>query len=167
MTINGYDIDGVICELFKADKSFRQSNGVERKYLKELKNFHMVTARKLRNPEGLEIYLITGRKEKDRGATLQWLRKNEVKFHKLLMLQTARTRENMIEHKKRMIEYYNIDTFYEDDPKIAKKLQKLLPKVKVELVDSSCNIKSQKDLEKELKAFRKENIFDNMVNKTT
>lgn len=154
--INGYDIDGVICELFKPDKPFRLCNSEERKILKKLKTFHMKTAKKLRDTEGLEIYLITGRKNKDREITLEWLRKNNIKFHKLLMLQASRTRENMIGHKKNMIEYYNIDTFFEDDPKIVKKLKKLLPKVNFVYVDSSPNIKFQKDLEEELRKFNEE-----------
>lgn len=148
--IIGFDLDGVLCESFKNDKPYFKSSGEERKVLKKLRLNHYSTAKKIRNTHGKEVYIITGRKECVRSQTIEWLEKNGIFYHKLLMLSKARTRDNMIEFKKDMIEYYHIDTFYEDDPKIVRALTKKLPKVNIILVK---NLTKDEKIVEKLKSF--------------
>jgi len=160
--IVGYNLDGVLCELFQPDKSFMKCNGEERKERKKLKLLHIKTAKKLRDTEGDEIYIVTARKDDVRFETIQWLKKNNIKYHKLLMLQEARTRRNIIDFKQRMIEYYHIDIFYEDDPKIVRALSKRLKNVNVILIENLLSKPVlEKDLRERLKSFNEDKIVKN------
>ena len=67
------------------------------------------------------------------------------------MMKEARTRRNIIDFKCRTIVEYNIDSFYEDDPKIVRILKKRLPKVNVIFVDSKNKTLSKEDIYKRLK----------------
>jgi uncharacterized HAD superfamily protein len=144
--INGYDLDGVLCQ------NIQWSKDCELKTKKELRPYFFKLTKKLRDTEGKEVYIVTSRKEKYRSNTMSWLKKNNIFYHKLLMLEKARNRQNMIEHKLKAIQYYRIDTFYEDDPKIARQIKRKCPNVNVILVENdSSNIIQQKDLEKKIK----------------
>lgn len=130
----GFDLDGVLCTLFKPSKTYRQMNGVERKKYKELKLKHIINAKCIKRTSGTKIYIITARKNDLREETESWLIKNNIIYDTLLMLDEARTRDNIIRFKTRMIQNYNIQRFYEDDPKIARKLKKLCPNTDIVLV---------------------------------
>jgi len=149
--IVGYDLDGVLCTLFKPYKSYRLKNGEERKLYKRLKREHVGKAKCIRKTEGEIVYVVTARKEELRYDTLKWLNANLIRFHRLCMLDTSRTRENIINFKKRMIEMYEIEKFFEDDPKIVKKLKKLCPQTEIVLIPvSESHIVNEEDAIKEL-----------------
>jgi uncharacterized HAD superfamily protein len=149
---NGYDLDGVLCTLFKPYKSYRLKNSQERKLYKQLKREHVTHAKCIRKPIGSKIFIVTARKSDLLHDTVNWLTDNKIQYDRLLMLDTSRTRNNIIDFKRRMIEIYNIQQFFEDDPKIAKKLQKLCPQTKVVLIPvSESHIVNEEDAIKELK----------------
>ncbi len=115
----GYDIDGTLCAPGpKRNKPFFKQNGPERKAFEEETRIHMLNAKVIRVPEEPYV-LITGRKEKWRGETMEWVKKQGWKPEGLYMLQEGRTRANMIKLKVKICQELNITVYYEDDLKIA------------------------------------------------
>ncbi len=116
----GYDIDGTLCVPGpKRNKPFFKQNGPERKAHEEKTRIHMLNAEVMRIPSEPFI-LITGRKEKWRSETEEWIRKQGWKPEGLYMLQEGRTRANMIKLKVKVCKELNVSVYYEDDLKIAK-----------------------------------------------
>lgn len=125
MIISGFDLDGVLC------KNVKWGEDTLLKEKKLLRPTFFKCTPKLRNTSGDKIYIVTSRKEQYRSNTEEWLKRNKIKYDRLFMLKEARTRRNIIDFKHRTIVENKIDTFYEDDEKISRVLQKRLPTVKV------------------------------------
>ncbi len=120
----GYDIDGTLCASGpKRNKPFFKQNGPERKAFEEEIRIHMLNAEVTRVPEE-PFVLITGRKEKWRPETEEWLKKQGWNHQGLYMLQEGRTRANMIKLKVKICQELNIEVYYEDDLKIATAISK-------------------------------------------
>ncbi len=119
-----YDIDGVLCH----DPTEEENDDGE-KYIHFLKN-----ARPLFIPS-YEIYaLVTSRLEKYRPQTEEWLKKNNVKYKKLYMLdlKSKEERIKMGAHGHFKAKIYNklnkTTIFYESNPKQAAQIAELTKK---------------------------------------
>lgn len=117
----GYDLDGTICESApKRNKPYFHQNGAERAAHNQARLEHFRHAEKIRDPDPDQPYvIITARAEKDRAETEEWLANNNLKPIALEMLQTSRTRRNMVEHKIAACRRHKVIRYYEDDLKIA------------------------------------------------
>jgi hypoxanthine phosphoribosyltransferase len=113
------DLDGVICE--NCPQEFDDDG---KKYLKWLKNA---------KPYLIPVYtidaIVTSRLEKYRKETKKWLKKHNVKYKKLIMLnlpnQEMRTFEAITKYKSDAIKKLKPFWFWESDEKEAKELHKL------------------------------------------
>jgi len=120
----GYDMDGVICSPKpKWGKRWSRMDGAERQAYQAAMTAHMMTADPLLAPEG-EYVIITGRREKDASVTREWLRQHGLAPVEVCFLKEAKTRANMIEHKRAHCLKHRVTAFYEDDEKIARMLRK-------------------------------------------
>ena len=126
-----YDIDGVLCPMPKRDKPFFKQNGVERNKYKKLKQEHFMFCPVLMRPKEKTFYLITGRKEHERGITEEWLENNEIKPKEVRYMTGSLTFKNILAHKIKSIKELGIDTFYEDDPKLVRYLRKAIPELTI------------------------------------
>ena len=118
----GYDLDGTLCEgPPKRSKPYFKQNGAERKAYEEVRREHYRTAREIRTPK-TPFVVITGRSEKYRDETEAWLSEHGFEPVAVEMLQTSRTRENMIEHKLAACRKHAVTQYWEDDSKIAQAL---------------------------------------------
>jgi orotate phosphoribosyltransferase len=106
-----FDMDGVLCEDY-------HGNGKEEDYITWLER-----ARPYLLPNYEISCIITARSEKYRVQTENWLKKHEVRYRKLVMmdvLDLASTRGKHEEHKIRAILNERPDLFIESDRAIAK-----------------------------------------------
>ena len=117
----GYDLDGTLCNKPpKRDKPFFQQNGEERSAYEEEKLHHYVNAKRTKLIPVQPFVIITGRSAKYLQPTLRWLEKNDLHPEAVVLMETSRTRENMIAHKVDQCKNYQVIQYYEDDEKIAK-----------------------------------------------
>ena len=82
------DIDGVLCDSSKGVKEHIIKNKDYEGFRKDYAKYPMFKAfLHLCNSMNLmfDIVIITGRKEKGREATKQWLKNNSIDYHKLIM----------------------------------------------------------------------------------
>jgi uncharacterized HAD superfamily protein len=120
LKVIGYDLDGTLCEAGpKRPKPYFHQTGPERKAFDEERRKHYASAALIREPRGPYV-IITGRSEVFREETEGWLEKMGLKPIALLMMEGARTRDNMIAHKIDCCRRLKVRVYYEDDPKIAK-----------------------------------------------
>lgn len=79
---------------------------------------------------GNEFYIITRRK--DRKRMIKQLQKKKLFYHKLLHFNEEEfSITSVIYHKKRAIRYYQLHTYYEDNPRVAKDLRILCPTTEI------------------------------------
>lgn len=120
-----FDIDGVLCK----DPSNEENDDGD-KYI----NF-LLNAKPLFIPQYKIPYIITSRLEKYRPQTEKWLKDNNVKYDKLIMLSgyTAEQRRKLNLHAKFKAEQYkklsDIQLFIESDKKQAQEISKLTGKL--------------------------------------
>ena len=121
--MRGYDLDGTLCVPGpKREKSFFKQTGIERRAHEAKVVNHYKTAKKIREPEAPYI-IATGRKEKYREETIEWLKSNvTVQPIAVVMLTKGRNADNMIELKIDACLKYDVAVYYEDDLKIARAL---------------------------------------------
>lgn len=109
-----FDIDGVLC----VDPSFEQNDDGE-KYIDFLK-----TAKPKFIPKYKIKYLVTNRLEKYREYTIEWLKRNNVEYQELIMLnmETKEERQRTGIHSKHKANFYKkseCELFVESDSKQA------------------------------------------------
>ena len=116
-----FDMDGVLCE----DVPSEIEND-ERAYKKHIKNVPAIQHRCPRVSPCMAI--VTGRLEKYRKVTEQWLKKNDIKYGQLVMYQgTKEERDNLFtatvaKYKADFFEQSAATIFVESDPKQARKI---------------------------------------------
>lgn len=117
--MQGYDLDGTLCgPTPKRPKPYRSQTGKEREEYDRVREEHYRHAVLIRRPE-LPFVVITGRSERFREQTEAWLTDHGLVPVALEMMRTARTRKNMIEHKRDVCRHYGVTCYWEDDEKIA------------------------------------------------
>lgn len=81
----------------------------------------------LANHSGDEIYIVTRRR--NRKQMLEELKSKNLFYHKLLNYKTdiEFNSRDIIRHKRKAIQYYQIEKFYEDNANEAKDLKSLCP----------------------------------------
>jgi len=121
--IIGYDLDGTICDgTPKRSKPYFKQTGLERKAYEQVKINHYRNANVVMRPNVDNFIIITGRNEKYREVTREWLKANNINPEALYMHKGQRTRKEMIAFKLKTCREYHVSLYYEDDPKIAKAL---------------------------------------------
>lgn len=135
-SLAGYDLDGVlIAKPPSREKPFFRQTGEERlDYQKRRREFSLKAELK-REPEDKPYVIITARPQWLQKETYAWIEKVGLKPKAVVFIDRPRTRRNIIAFKEKVIRRLEITTFYEDDKKIARALQKLLPSVKVVLIE--------------------------------
>ena len=135
----GYDIDGVLCESTpKREKPFFSQNSAERAEHKSKLLAHYENARRTTVIPKEPFIAITGRPSWAEDATLKWFDRVGLKPVKVLLNPFRRTREDMIKHKTEACLRNGVAIFFEDDPQIAKAVQKIgVPTVLIERYELS------------------------------
>lgn len=135
--IIGTDLDGVLTdvpenflELKNPDKTFKLDVLRNQWY----KNYLKYAPTKLKVKADI---IITGRKEKYRAVTEEWLKANKVTYKKIYFFSGDKTRVNLIKYKAGIINEEHIDLFYEDDKEIAGHLSRLCPNTKIEVIPTT------------------------------
>jgi hypothetical protein len=123
----GTDIDGVI--------AFSTQN--KKNYTPYRLGEYYKTCRKTGNAGNHYDFIISGRREKFRDITEQWLRDNGISFDKLILFPSKidKTNQTLSEYKAKHINGEGLKEYREDDPKIAKYLQDHCPNCKIKRVD--------------------------------
>lgn len=116
------DLDGTICEL-KPESSKNLHTWNEQpiqEILEQLeKEWYMLD---------MDIYILTGRKEKYRWVTMHWLAKNNVQYDYLIMQEWKTAKKNHIfkeEKLKEILEVRDIRMVYDDNPLVGDVCEKL------------------------------------------
>jgi len=125
-----YDIDGVLSIMCKRDKPYSKQNKFERE------NFEKGRVRMYGNSPLLmrpkeSFYIISGRKEKYRMISDEWLKKNNLKVIKSFYLTGKKTFDDISKFKISKLKELNIDRYYEDDPKLIREIKKALPNLEI------------------------------------
>ena len=122
---SAFDIDGLLCQ----DPSNEENDdGIKYKQF-------LLNAKPLYIPQYKIPYLITSRLEKYRPETEEWLKKNEIKYDHLIMLDncTAKERQKLNLHAKFKAKQYSqlndIQLFMESDRNQAIEISKLTKKL--------------------------------------
>lgn len=122
---SAFDIDGLLCQ----DPSNEENDdGIKYKQF-------LLNAKPLYIPQYKIPYLITSRLEKYRPETEEWLKKNEIKYDHLIMLNncTAKERQKLNLHAKFKAKQYSqlndIQLFMESDRNQAIEISKLTKKL--------------------------------------
>lgn len=127
----GYDLDGVLCpKPPKRNKPYNHQTSSERQAYKELRRGLCQTDPLILTPAG-DYYIITARPKWLIKETEEWIERVGLRPKGICFIDKARTRKNMIEFKVQIIRQFNIQKFYEDDPKIVRAIRRQLPKVEV------------------------------------
>ena len=135
----GYDLDGVLCAGSTFSKSYFRCSAIERREFLRLRKDYYRNAPVLLRPEG-EFVIISCRREGYSGITKEWCVVNNLNPQAIYFMPLVRTRQNMIKYKAEKINELGISIFYEDDPKIVKKLTVLCPNTKIVQVNH-CAVK--------------------------
>lgn len=139
-----FDLDGVLAaKPPERGKKWGKMNGDERQKWRDFllrwysqasvlirpkkENFIVITARK-NNPEVIE-------------ATNAWFKESFGFIPTIFFLDGARTTENVIKFKAKILEENGINLYFEDNLAILKGLKKLLPTLQYFFVDSEQNVK--------------------------
>jgi uncharacterized HAD superfamily protein len=113
----GSDIDGVLAYY---DPVFRRQNWshLERYYC----SLELTALAHLLKNVGLLI--ISGRREKFRDVTENWLKSHEIHWSELIMFDgEEKNRKVLGEWKRSMVERYEVSVYFEDDTRIGKVIQ--------------------------------------------
>lgn len=133
-TVFGYDFDGVLAEGPAPNtKKWGLMNGAERAAHRAGLVAHYRIARPLLVPDGKHFHVITARKHNPdvAEASSQWLERHYPRRWTLHLLVGSRTYENVIAHKRKVIETFGIEDFTEDNPTIVRALRRFCPRVRV------------------------------------
>jgi len=128
MTISmliGYDLDGVLCDKPpKRGKPYSRQKKAEREaYAAELLR-HYTTAAVRFVPQG-RFVIVSGRSARYRSEIEAWVRRNGLSHCEGIYLNPkTRTRRNMVEHKINICRQLDVGLFYEDDPAIARQIER-------------------------------------------
>lgn len=114
-----FDMDGVLCEEVPASED---DDGI--KYINFIKN-----SRQLYHPEREIDTIVTSRLEKYRAITEEWLKKHNIKYKKLIMLnlktQNERNRIDVGAFKAQKLKESKLALFIESSPKQALRIKQL------------------------------------------
>jgi hypothetical protein len=119
--------------MFKRDKPFSKQNKFERDYFEKFRTYNYGNSIVLMRPEN-PFYVISGRKEKYRQISDDWLTRNKLNYIKSFYLQTSKTFENILNHKIKYLKECKIERYYEDDPKLVRAIKKALPNLETILI---------------------------------
>jgi len=136
----GYDLDGVLRDDYwpVRDKPYPKQTARERQDYDESVRVYLIGAECLWVPSADEPYvIITGCNAKFTDVTMEWLGRHGFENFAIAFIDRARTRRNMIAFKAEKIQEYGVTTFYEDDPAIARALERRCPGLQVVLVGNN------------------------------
>lgn len=128
--IYGYDLDGVLAIMSKRDKPFSKQNGYERREFERIRAEMYENSPLLLQPLK-PFYIISGRKEKYRNISDNWIKKNKLYPIKTFYLEEGKNFENILKLKINKIKDNKVTVYYEDDPKLIREIQKALPSLQV------------------------------------
>jgi len=133
--IVGYDLDGVICNNRKlSDIPYRKMDGEQRREYIKKKIKHYKTARLEQIPIEKKFYIVTGRTEKYKYFTVEWLRKHKIFPVELCINPYGNRAQDHIKHKVETIKRLGITKFYEDNTRIYKGIEKECKDTKIILI---------------------------------
>jgi hypothetical protein len=129
--IVSYDVDGVLAEKPPASKkSWGKMNGEERRERKQYLNDWYKNAASLIQPKEDKFYAISARKAEPHiyKISMDWLNANyNSRVIELHLLRESRSIKNVAAFKSEVIINLNIERHYEDNKKVLKEMEKLLP----------------------------------------
>lgn len=128
--IVAYDLDGVICPMPKREIKYNEQHKVERDEYNRLKIEHFLNAKVLRIPVG-DWIIISGRREKFRKETEEWLKNNKLYPKGIYLMVGSLTFDNIIKHKIKLLKEHEVERFYEDDPKLIREIRKAIPNLEI------------------------------------
>ena len=124
------DMDGVLAIGTKRDKVYSKQNKYERLEFERLRAEMYKNSPLLFNPNK-SFYIISGRKEKYRDISDEWIKKNNLNVIKSFYLTGQRNRENITKFKIDTLKQIKADIYYEDDPRLIREIRKQLPNIEV------------------------------------
>ena len=80
--------------------------------------------------------ILTGRRVHYKKITIRWLEENNVNYDELVMFpnKVKKNNKTLREYKAKVIKYFGIDNFFEDDERIFKHIKNECPNVNTELI---------------------------------
>ena len=142
-----YDLDGVLMPLLRRYKPYIQYSGPERKRYEKVRLWQYANDVKLLTPSEPEFYIISSRQEKYRPVTEMWLKKNNIFAKEVILMDNSLTFNHILEHKLKYLIEKKIEKYYEDDPKLIKRLNKKIPNLEIVYLErNSQTVRIEQDI---------------------
>lgn len=123
-----YELEGVLAEIGKGlVKPWRDLDRTARQGYRQQQQLQFAKAKCLRQPMG-EFFVISARRANFETVTQRWLDKHfPGKVRSLMLLDRARTHDNILAFKVRWLKEWRITEYWEPDPRIVRELQTQCP----------------------------------------